>query len=252
MSSKQRWAEPPAAEPVGRNDEKRRGGRILFGRRGGRPRRPGRRALLQRRLPELSIELEGIAPGELDPRRLFAGAVSDVWLEIGFGGGEHLADQLEAHPDIGILGAEPYLAGVARLLAHAEARGLGNLRIFVDDARLLLEALADASVGRLFTLFPDPWPKMRHRKRRLVSPETVSTATRVLKPGAEWRLATDDPDYARRMLQLLTDSPAFVWLAESADDWRRRPADWPETRYELKARAAGRRPVYLRFRRRDD
>jgi len=232
-------------------DEAPRRRRILYGRRRGKPPRPGRQALLQRRLPELAITLAGIGPGELQPRRLFAPPVNDVWLEIGFGAGEHLAEQLQAQPEIGMLGAEPYLAGVARLLALAEARRLANLRLFVDDARLLLEALADASIGRLFTLFPDPWPKTRHHKRRLVAPETVAMAARVLRPGAEWRLATDDAGYARQMLQLLTEAPAFVWLAESADDWRRRPADWPQTRYGAKALAQGRRPVYLRFRRRD-
>ena len=224
---------------------------MLYGRRRGKPPRAGRQALLERRLPELSIDLAGTTPGTLQPRRLFTGPVADVWLEIGFGAGEHLADQLEAHPNVGMLGVEPYLAGVARLIAHVEARRLSNLRLFVDDARLLLEALADASIGRLFTLFPDPWPKVRHHKRRLVSPETVKMAARVLKPGAEWRLATDDPGYARQMLLLLTAAPAFAWLAESAEDWRRRPADWPQTRYEAKALSQGRQPIYLRFCRRE-
>lgn len=226
--------------------------RLLYGRRRGKRLRAGRQALVDRLLPDLAIEIEGLAPGALDPRTLFPFQVSDVWLEIGFGNGEHLVHQGEANPDIGLLGAEPYLAGVARMVAHVHERGLENVRLHVDDARLLLTALADASIGRLFTLFPDPWPKTRHHKRRLVTEATVLEVARVLAPGAEWRLATDDMGYCRWMLRHLTGRVEFAWLAEGAADWRRRPADWPETRYEAKARASGRAAVFLRFRRRID
>ena len=224
--------------------------RILYGRRRGKPLRPGRQALFEARLPALRLDVSEAAPGSLDPLGLFAAEVDAAWLEIGFGAGEHLAWQLENHPRVGIVGAEPYLAGVARLVAALDEAALPRLRLLVDDGRLLLSALAPASVGRLFTLFPDPWPKTRHKKRRLVQPATVAEAARVLAPGAEWRLASDDMDYARAMLASLTASPDFEWLAESAGDWRRRPADWPETRYEAKAVAQRRRPLYLRFRRR--
>ncbi len=174
----------------------------------------------------------------------------EVWLEIGFGGGEHLAHHAARHPDVGFIGVEPYLTGVAKLLGRIEREGLRNVRILVEDARLLLPLLPDASIARLFVLFPDPWPKKRHHKRRIVNRQTVAEFARILAPGGEARFATDDPGYARWMLEALLGEPRFEWTAETARDWRRRPAeDWPETRYEAKARAQGRCPVYLRFRR---
>lgn len=224
--------------------------KTLYGRRRGKPLRPGRQALLERLLPELEIQLAGAAPGSFDPRALFRHAPAEVWLEIGFGAGEHLATLAADRPDLGFIGVEPFQAGLARMVAHVAERGLGNVRLFADDARLLIAALADASLGRAFLLFPDPWPKTRHHKRRFVQDETVSELARVLADGAEWRLATDDMGLARWMLAHLVDRPEFEWLAERADDWRVRPPDWPPTRYEQKALAAGRRPVYFRFRRR--
>ncbi len=210
--------------------------------------RPARRRLLDDLLPQLAFALP--EAGQLDPRGLFVQRPQAVWLEIGFGGGEHLAEQARAHPDIGFIGVEPFVSGVARLLATCAADRLDNLRLLVDDARLLLAALPDGSIGRAFVLFPDPWPKARHHKRRIVSPDTASELARVLAPGAELRLATDHPGYARWMLDVLIREPRLVWQAESAQDWRVRPDDWPPTRYEAKALAAGRRPVYLRFLRR--
>lgn len=189
--------------------------------------------------------------GRLDPAQLFP-AARELWLEIGFGGGEHLASQARAHPDVGFVGVEPFVTGVARLLAEMTAGGLGNIRIFPDDARLLLPALPDGSLGRIFVLFPDPWPKKRHHKRRIVNPETVAEFARLLRPGGELRIATDDVGYARWILAACLAEPRLEWLAERAADWRERPADWPPTRYEQKALAAGRRPVYFRFRRRTD
>lgn len=185
------------------------------------------------------------AGGALDPRGLFVPPVREVWLEIGFGGGEHLLAQAAAHPEIGLIGVEPFLGGVARLLAAVGARGCSNVRVLADDARLLLAALPDASIGRLFVLFPDPWPKLRHHKRRIVNPATVAAMARVLLPAGELRLATDDPDYAAAMEAALAGEPrlAFARLP-------RRPADWPGTRYEAKALAAGRTPVWLRAERR--
>ncbi len=207
--------------------------------------RPGRRRLLAERLPELAIPL---VPGQpLDPRALFD-SVDAVWLEIGFGGGEHLAAQARAHPGIGFLGVEPFVNGVARMLARIEAEGLANVRLLMDDARLLLPALPEGSIERIFLLFPDPWPKKRHHKRRIVNPSTIREFARILAPGGELRLATDDRDYARRMLELLLREPRLEWLAERAADWRERPPDQPPTRYEHKARAAGRKPLFLRAR----
>jgi tRNA (guanine-N7-)-methyltransferase len=220
------------------------GRRQVWGRRHGPRLRPGRQALLETRLPALAIALP--TSGRLDPAGLFA-APRDIWLEIGFGGGEHLAALAERHPDVGFIGVEPFVNGVARLLALAEAAGIGNIRVLSDDARLLLTALPDASLGRAFVLFPDPWPKLRHHKRRIVNPRTMAELARTIRPGGELRLATDDADYARAMLETVLHDGRFVWQAMQSDDWLVRPEDWPATRYEEKALAAGRRPVYLRF-----
>lgn len=223
--------------------------RVLYGRRRGRRLRPGQRRLEEALLPRLAIRLP--PPGEqFDPARLFEEEVADLWLEVGFGGGEHLAAQAAANPAVGFLGCEVFENGVVKLLAEVERRGLRNVRILVDDARLLIRALPEACLGRVFVLFPDPWPKARHHKRRFVSSEMLTELARVMKKGAELRLATDDVDYLRWMLERAPVHPDFEWLAEGPGDWRERPADWPPTRYEQKAIAAGRTPTFLRFRRR--
>jgi len=223
--------------------------RFVYGRRRSHRLRPGRRHLLAERLPE--VELVVPETGRIDPDALFADR-RRLWLEIGFGGGEHLAAQAAAHPDRGLIGCEPYISGVARLLALAEAQALTNIRIVVDDARLLLDALPDGCLERIFVLFPDPWPKARHHKRRIVNPTTAAQFARLLLPGGELRLATDDMGYARAMLLALLPVRELAWQASGPSDWRMRPADWPATRYEEKARSAGRRCVYLRFRRLQD
>jgi tRNA (guanine-N7-)-methyltransferase len=192
-------------------------------------------------LPDAGRRLDGA---------LFNEPVDDIGLEIGFGAGEHLAWQAEAHPGMGWIGCEPYRHGVASLLAKWPAAARGRLRVVVDDARVLLAALPDACLGRAFILFPDPWPKKRHHRRRVVQAETFAQLARVLRPGAELRLATDHAEYGRWILALGLAEPGFEWLAERAADWRERPAGWPETRYESKAKAAGRKCLYLRFRRR--
>jgi tRNA (guanine-N7-)-methyltransferase len=220
--------------------------RRLYGRRRGHRLRPGRARLLEERLPQIRIELS--EEGRLDPTPLFPQACP-IWLEIGFGGGEHLIWQAREHPDVGLIGCEPFINGVARLLALAEAEGIGNIRVVVDDARLLLDALPHACLERIFVLFPDPWPKARHHKRRIVNPATAAAFGRLLRPGGEARLATDDMGYARAMLQAMLSRPEFEWQAERPFDWRDRPSDWPPTRYEQKAIRAGRSCVYLRFRR---
>jgi tRNA (guanine-N7-)-methyltransferase len=189
------------------------------------------------------------ASGTIDPAGLFADGRARLWLEIGFGAGEHLAAQAAANPAVGLIGCEPYVAGVASLLAQAEQAGLGNLRVVVDDARLLLRALPDACLERIFVLFPDPWPKARHHKRRIVNPQTAAEFARLLRVGGELRLATDDMSYARAMLLALAGQPALAWLAERPADWRERPDDAPATRYEQKARRQGRAGVHLRYRR---
>jgi tRNA (guanine-N7-)-methyltransferase len=221
---------------------------ILYGRRRGRVLRPGQRALRETLLPRLSFVLP--ASGGLDPGGLFAEPPEALWLEIGFGGGEHLALQAERNPAIGLIGAEVFENGIVKLLAAVEARGLANVRIFAGDARTLLAAFPPASLARIFILFPDPWPKLRHHKRRLVSRATLDRLAIVMADGAELRLATDDRAYLRAMLEVASDHPEFTWLARRPADWRERPSDWPPTRYEEKARAADRAPAFLRLERR--
>jgi tRNA (guanine-N7-)-methyltransferase len=221
---------------------------LLYGRRRGRPLRAGQRERQSTLLPRVSFALPG--SGRLDPASLFPEPRRDIWLEIGFGGGEHLAAQAEQHPEIGFVGCEVFENGVAKLLGEIEQRGLANLRIFADDARPLLAALTPRSIGRVFILFPDPWPKVRHHKRRLVAPATLDRLADIMTNSAELRLATDDPGYLAWMLEHATNHPDFSWTARRPADWRERPDDWPATRYEGKARKAGRAPAFLRFTRR--
>lgn len=219
----------------------------FYGRRRGHALRPGRRQLVDALLPKLRVAIP--ADGTLDPSALFEPAVRSVWMEIGFGGGEHLAAQAAAHPDVGFIGCEPFVNGVARLLAEIEARGLGNVRIHDDDARLILPALPDASVDRVFLLFLDPWPKTRHHRRRFVSDDTVAVLARILRDGGEVRFASDHTGYVAWALEHVTRNPAFRWTARRPADWRERPPDAVETRYESKARRRGAGCAYLTFER---
>lgn len=225
-----------------------KGKRTLHGRRQGRPLRRNRRELVERLLPGLSIDLEAFPS---DPGTLFTAPVREIWLEVGFGGGEHLLYQATRNPDIGFIGCEPFLNGVAKLLSDMEKAEppVRNLRLLADDARALLDVLPTASIGRVFVLFPDPWPKNRHHRRRFIAPAQLDALARVMKPGAELRIATDHVGYLRWILLHTLDHPAFRWLAQGPDDWRRRPDDWPPTRYEEKARAKGIVSTYLRFER---
>jgi tRNA (guanine-N7-)-methyltransferase len=199
-------------------------------------------------LPRLAINLP--VSGHLDIAALFGTARPSIWLEIGFGGGEHLAQLAEQHPQIGFIGCEVFENGIVKLLAQIELRRLDNIRIFADDARLIMATLPPASIGRAFILFPDPWPKRRQHKRRIVSRETLDTLAEIMTDDAELRVATDDADYLCWILEHIAAHPAFEWLARRPGDWRERPPDWPPTRYETKARAAGRSPAFLRMRRR--
>lgn len=220
-----------------------------FGRRRGRKLSPRQQGLVEGRLREVSVDLSRPAPQPLT--RLFGSPVRETWLEIGFGGGEHLLWQARAHPEVGIIGCEPFLDGVVKVVSAMDESGteLGNVRLHPDDARPLLRWLPDASITRAFILFPDPWPKARHQKRRLVSEATLRELARVMAPGAELRLGTDIADYARWMLIAVAREGSFAWTASAPSDWRERPADWPQTRYEAKAVAAGRRCNYFRLRR---
>lgn len=220
-----------------------------FGRRRGRRLRARQAGLVETLLQELALPLGEPAPQPITG--LFSGATEDVWLEIGFGGGEHLIWQAAHNPGIGLIGCEPFVDGVAKVLDAIDAQGLGNIRIHADDARDVIRWLPDASVGRVFILFPDPWPKKRHRKRRLVTRALIADIARIIRPGGELRMASDIGDYAAEMLFTAQSSGAFDWFATQPDDWRSRPADWPPTRYEQKAIREGRKSSYLRFVRRD-
>lgn len=220
----------------------------FYGRRRGHPLRARAAQLVEEVLPRVAVPRP--AAGErLGLAAVFPDPARPLWVEIGFGRGEHLAAQAEANPQVNFIGCEPFINGVAGLLAHMEDRGLANVRVFAEDARYLLPALPDASVERLFLLFPDPWPKKRHNKRRFISDENLTEIARVLVDGGEFRFATDHMDYCRWGLAHVMRHGAFEWLAERPADWRDRPADWVETRYEQKALARGERCAYLRFRR---
>ncbi|MEL6475785.1 MAG: tRNA (guanosine(46)-N7)-methyltransferase TrmB [Pseudomonadota bacterium] len=226
--------------------------RNFYGRRHGKTLRKGHAALLETRLGDLS--LPGVGWDEnpnrtaIDPSALIPGT-RGTWLEIGFGSGEHMLAEAEANPEIGILGCEAFMNGVATLLAHIERAGTGNIRLHPGDARDLMDVLPPASLARVYLLYPDPWPKKRHWKRRFVGPDNLDQIARVMAPGAELRIATDIPDYVRHTLEHLIPDPRFDWLARGPSDWRQPWPGWPSTRYEQKALREGRVPHYLRFRR---
>jgi tRNA (guanine-N7-)-methyltransferase len=222
--------------------------RKFYGRRKGRQLRQGQQALIDDLLPRLTIPLP--KSGLLDPATLFANAPRQIWLEIGFGGGEHLAQQAKANPEIGFIGCEVFENGVASMLAHIRDEELANIRLHPEDARDLLAVLPPRSISRLFLLFPDPWPKKRHAGRRFINQANLDLLATLLVDGAEFRVGSDDPGYIAWALAHVTAHPAFQWLAQSPADWSRRPEDWPETRYERKALKASRKPAYFRFRRR--
>jgi tRNA (guanine-N7-)-methyltransferase len=223
------------------NPEQRR----FYGRRKGRPLRKGQQSNIDALLPRLAIELP--KTGKLDPRALFPPTPQEIWLEIGCGGGEHLAEQARINREAGIIGCEVFLNGIATLLTQIEANDLTNVRVYPEDARDLLDALPERSLDRVFLLFPDPWPKRRHAARRFIQTANLDLLARLMKPGAEFRVASDDPTYIGWALSHLTVHPAFHWTARRPQDWRERPAVWPPTRYESKALREGRQPVFLRF-----
>jgi tRNA (guanine-N7-)-methyltransferase len=221
--------------------------RAFFGRRKGRPLRSQQSALFATLLPRLAIDVTAPAPADL--RTLFAPPVGEVRLEIGFGGGEHLLAEAAAHPEIGFIGCEAFVNGMAKVLAGIEQRALSNLRLHHGDAGELLPWLPAGSLVRVDLLYPDPWPKRRHWKRRFVQPESIAALARLLRAGGEFRFATDIPDYAAWTLARMLRSPEFVWAAERADDWRQPWPGYAGTRYEAKAKREGRAPCYLTFRR---
>ncbi len=222
--------------------------RNLYGRRHGKALRPAQRRHLEETLPKLA--LAGVSRDanpdrrELD-RAMFASGAAECWLEIGFGSGEHLVHMAGAHPDIAFIGCEPFVNGVAKLTAKLDDVGCDNVKIHPGDARDLLDVLPEGSIGRVYLLYPDPWPKRRHHRRRFMNSPQIDQLSRVLKPGGQLRLATDIGDYVRQSLEVMQPRTEFQWQAERASAWRQPWAGWPSTRYEQKAKRAGRPAHYL-------
>ncbi len=217
-----------------------------FGRRRGRKFSGSQAELMASVLPRVRIDLNAPVLDRLG--ELFQPALDDVWLEIGFGGGEHLLWQAEHNRDVGLIGCEPFEDGIVKVLRGIEDSELENIHVHDDDARDVLRWLPEQSISRAFVLFPDPWPKVRHRKRRLVNASFLSALARVMRDGAELRIGTDIGDYARTILIALQQVDVFEWTAKRPVDWRVRPVDWPQTRYEQKAGREGRFCYFLSLR----
>ena len=220
----------------------------FFGRRKGHDLRPRQAELMRTLLPRLALDLASPAPADL--AALVPNSPREVRLEIGFGGGEHFVAQAIAHPQIGFIGCEPFLNGMAKALVQIEAHSLDNVRLHFGDALELLHWLPRGALAQIDLLYPDPWHKRRHWKRRFVQDATIAALARILRPGGLFRYATDIPNYAAWTLERVLRSREFVWTAERADDWRVPWAGWVETRYEAKAKREGRTPNYFMFRRR--
>jgi tRNA (guanine-N7-)-methyltransferase len=222
----------------------------LYGRRKGRPLHTRKKTLMQELLPKLLITLkEGV---HASPHELFSDGGADaapsrapVWMEVGFGGGEHLAAQAKRHPDVRFIGCEAFVNGVAGLLGHIDREKIENIRIFNNDGRIMLDALTDASIDRFFLLFADPWPKKRHAERRFIGPQNLDRLARVLKPGAVLRLASDHPSLIEWMRECLSIHSDFTCVYAHAAP----PDDWVPTRYQKKAVTAGRPPFFMDYRR---
>lgn len=227
-------------------DERRsRSTEAFFGRRHGKTLRPAQAGALSRLLPQLLIDPTAPAPADL--RTLFSVPVTAVRLEIGFGGGEHLHHEAGRFPGTGFIGVEPFVNGMAKLVARLEEEPLENLRLYDDDATELLDWLPEASLDGIDLFYPDPWPKKRHWKRRFVNPANLDRFARVLKPGSCFRFASDIDTYVDWTLLACRKHGAFEWQAKSALDWHTPYEAWPGTRYEAKAIREGRTPAYLTF-----
>lgn len=217
----------------------------FWGRRKGKRLRAAQAGRVADLLPRLRFD----PPDLTDPAALFPRPVREVWLEIGFGGGEHLLANARRHPDIGILGVEPFVNGMAKLLASLEAERIDTVRLHDGDATGVLAALPEASLARVDLNYPDPWPKRRHNRRRFVSDDSLRQIARVLRPGGTFRFVSDIDHYVGWTLARLLRAPELHWTAEAPGDWREPFPDWPGTRYEAKALREGRRPSYIAARR---
>ncbi len=216
--------------------------RRLYGRRQGHKLREGQASLVEQLLPRVSVP----ETGPLDSRTLF-GDDRPVEVEIGFGAGEHLAGQASARPDHGFVGCEPFLNGVVGALNHIRDDELANVRLHMGDALEVIERFPDASLERVYLLHPDPWRKARHAKRRMMNHGPMDLIAAKLRPDGEFRLGTDDPTYCRWAMMIMDQRRDFAWQAQTAADFLTRPADWPETRYERKARRQGHEVWYFRY-----
>ncbi|WP_434054119.1 MAG: tRNA (guanine(46)-N(7))-methyltransferase TrmB [Roseibium sp.] len=219
----------------------------FFGRRKGKPLSPRRESLMEKELPRLALDLSAPAPSDL--RELFEGDVGDVCLEVGFGGGEHLLHRARTNPHTGFIGIEPFVGSMAKTVASVVEESLHNIRLYDDDAVNVLDWLPAASLDLAYQLYPDPWPKKRHWKRRFINGQNLDRYARVLKRGSEFRFASDIDTYIDWTLRHCRDHAQFEWLAETAADWKVPWQGWPGTRYEAKAIREGRRGRYLTFRR---
>ena len=224
--------------------------RNFYGRRHGKTLRPTQERHLAELLPQIAPP--GVAWAEnpdrapVDFKAMVPGA-SEAWLEIGFGGGEHLIAMAKANPDVAMIGCEPFINGVAMCLGAHEREGIANARIHAGDAREIFDVAADGAFTRIFVNYPDPWPKSRHHKRRFIGHDHLPHLSRVCASGGRLHIATDIPDYVRHSLEALAEFPEFRWTAEGPSDWRTPWSDWPSTRYEQKALREGRTPHYLTF-----
>jgi tRNA (guanine-N7-)-methyltransferase len=223
--------------------------RKLYGRRKGRPLRARHRHLMETLLPHVKVTIaEDQIP--FDHGRLFGDQLyEEIWLEIGFGAGEHLITQAQRNPHVGILGCEVFLNGVASLLMQMDIQKIKNIRLYTDDARHLIQYLPPRFIHRVFILFPDPWPKQRHHKRRLISNVFISEMARIISPGGELRLASDDQNYVKHMVNIMNENPNFTATPSFLNAPHTSPEDWVETRYEKRGKRKGHLCSYLSYKR---
>jgi len=235
----------PCIRPLAKKPQRR-----VFGRKTGRPLKEGRQVVLDELLPFLQIPEDSLTEkANLNPETLFATPYTALWLEIGFGNGEHLTALMERHPDHAYIGAEPFVNGMSAFLKDIQDKPHNHIRVHMDDAMMIANSLTDECLDGIYVLNPDPWPKQRHHKRRIISPANLDQFARILKPDGQLIMSTDVPDLAEWMVTQASLHPAFEWTAEKADDWRTHPPDWIKTRYEGKRAKGADKMVYLIFKR---
>jgi tRNA (guanine-N7-)-methyltransferase len=222
--------------------------KTIYGRRKSRPLNSGRKEAMDFLYPKLKIQQSFLTENKsLSPIDIFDTEKPSLWIEIGFGNGEHLAELMIQEPDNLYIGAEPFINGMASFLTKIKEQELKNIKVLMDDAMMLIRSLKDNCVDGIYILNPDPWPKKRHHKRRIINHQNLDEIARVLKPKGKLILTTDVDDLAEWMITHTSSHPSFKWRAEKADDWRTPPENWIKTRYEIKGEKAGRKQTYLLF-----